>query len=366
MPKARPRLAVHVLDVGHGDSILLRFPDSCSFGIVDCHRHPTAEEGGGPKALAHFRRLIDAGEKPVVEFACLTHPHLDHYDGLATLLEGVMAAGVPIKQFWDFGPARPVAEAYRRLAQKTRTDEEQQRASELEHLCRVKRLLQARGCDYRPLLAPAPSFWQGHGVFLDIIAPDSWLAADYINYWLQEREDRKEYGRGNPDVKNHNTISSALRLRYGQFQVLLGGDVTNTTWEAILADRGRNDPSCHALKISHHGSAEGNFPSGMPLWPALAPRGRRLTALISGGYRRSLPHADTLASLRQAGCNVYCTGPVVQCNLTPYSPPDEPVLAPYLGLFEIEEGEVEELGHGDIVLYGYESGRCRVITQFQP
>lgn len=117
-------LRIHVINVGHGDSTLVEFPDLerggtrvPRFGLVDA---------GGAKGLEHkTREYVETflehrlGETPtttaedadaedyVFEFICLTHPHEDHLLGLMDVLETFCAPTVPMRmrprQFWDSG-----------------------------------------------------------------------------------------------------------------------------------------------------------------------------------------------------------------------------------------------------------------------
>ncbi len=116
------RIRIHVINVGHGDSLLVEFPDGPGgrprFGLVDA---------GGEQGLADVKtiRYIETflrcrlgladDQDPLTtgdhafdfEFICLTHPHQDHLYGILEVLEAFYRDGVPIahrpKQFWDSG-----------------------------------------------------------------------------------------------------------------------------------------------------------------------------------------------------------------------------------------------------------------------
>jgi beta-lactamase superfamily II metal-dependent hydrolase len=114
-------LRIHIINVGHGDSILVEFPDYREpgagggrkpwFGLVDA--------GGEDKEVTtktrdylntflryRFQGGYDAGDY-FFEFICLTHPHSDHLHGMMDVLEGFCRIDLPTaawpNQFWDSG-----------------------------------------------------------------------------------------------------------------------------------------------------------------------------------------------------------------------------------------------------------------------
>ena len=84
-----PRLAVHVLGAGKGESIVLQLSDG-RWGVVDCFAPSSTNAETNP--VLRFLRERDVRE---LEFLCLTHPHDDHYKGMSHLLEAF-----DVKYFW--------------------------------------------------------------------------------------------------------------------------------------------------------------------------------------------------------------------------------------------------------------------------
>ena len=74
-------IRIWVLPVGNGDAIVLRFPDG-TWGIVDSCYVPGTETGAALPLLR--REMLPAKEK--IGFACLTHYHHDHFDGLSQII----------------------------------------------------------------------------------------------------------------------------------------------------------------------------------------------------------------------------------------------------------------------------------------
>ena len=114
-------LRIHVINVGHGDSILVELPDyriggrRLRFGLVDAGGEDSQVR---TKTLDYLRTLIEyrlegapstepAANDYIFEFICLTHPHSDHLFGMKDVLEGFCETGIPAamrpRQFWDCG-----------------------------------------------------------------------------------------------------------------------------------------------------------------------------------------------------------------------------------------------------------------------
>ena len=88
-------LAVITLNVGDGDSIIVRFPqkqgEDVVCAVIDCYN--------GDKT---YEALLSLGAKKI-KFICATHPHSDHTLGIKNLIESCLSSGIEIEQFWDSG-----------------------------------------------------------------------------------------------------------------------------------------------------------------------------------------------------------------------------------------------------------------------
>jgi len=386
-------LKLHVFDVGHGDSLVLEFPERDSFAIIDCNRHNESHRGFGedydrsePKALTYFRHLVEKGISPTVEFACLTHPHLDHYRGYGTLLKGLMDLDIEIKEFWDFGVAAKKARAIMQLPD---IEPFKERKDEMVRLLQVTDELIKQGMDRKILVNPTNVFWSKCGVEIDVLAPHANQFEKYANYLAcQTAEERQQYRRYLKQQKcltdkslgckcsfNDNVVSSALLLKYGHCLLSLAGDINNCSWRGVLNRVRVIDPQCNCIKISHHGSFDGNFPyHERNLWKAISNSNSRLVAVISGGYRHNLPHEKTLSSLKMAECETYCTGAGLGISLRPYVPPFyTKELVPYMlettCFVEHHEQTAESVGdfpggHGNVIVECFDNGDCLVSTEF--
>jgi beta-lactamase superfamily II metal-dependent hydrolase len=107
-------LRIHVINVGHGDSILVELPDQTGngrrprFGLVDAGGEDAETR---TKTRDYIRTFLEyrLEEEPsagdyAFEFICLTHPHADHLYGMMDVLQHFCGDGAaPPRQFWDCG-----------------------------------------------------------------------------------------------------------------------------------------------------------------------------------------------------------------------------------------------------------------------
>ena len=70
-------LAVHFLDVGQGDSILIQFPNGCVM-LIDA-----GPDGSGTSVISYLKQQ---GIKKI-DYLVATHPHADHIGGMAAVIK---------------------------------------------------------------------------------------------------------------------------------------------------------------------------------------------------------------------------------------------------------------------------------------
>lgn len=88
-------MIVMVLNVGDGDTIIVRFPkkqgEEVTCAVIDCYK--------GQKTFDALKAL----NAQKICFICATHPHSDHTKGLGKLIRLCLDDGIEIEQFWDSG-----------------------------------------------------------------------------------------------------------------------------------------------------------------------------------------------------------------------------------------------------------------------
>ena len=245
----RGLLRATFLDVGQGDAALVDLPDGEVISI-DGGGLVGSPLDTGARVLAPALR---ARRRTTVAVSALSHPHPDHFLGLATGLANVRVGAV-----WDTGQgeAEGVSGGYARW------------------------LLQARSKGV-PVLHPADVCGPHDlgGALVEVLAPCPGPVVD----------------------RGPNDNSFVLRLSYGARAFLFVGDAEHEA-EASLLALGASRLRADVLKVGHHGSRTSTSPAFLA---AVHPS----EAVISVGVRNRFghPNATTLATLAAGQVNVWRT-----------------------------------------------------------
>jgi len=252
-------LKVHILNVGHGDCIIVEFP-SGNLTMVDINRASYMDI----ESLAEVMYELNAAAVTNVEAALLkegmitldsvlekrgydikltdplkymadvfprltlfrfisTHPHMDHITGLRALKDklGFLNAWVLKTGFdADLSEATESQEQDWGLYKNLREDN-------VQYVTVV-----------RPLEGSQNNFWQQDGIH--ILSPNSKLLSEAVK---------------------HNDTSYVLLIQYGLTKVILGGDAEQKTWNYIYDTWKKTDvlKGVTLLKASHHGRDTGYY-----------------------------------------------------------------------------------------------------------
>jgi competence protein ComEC len=240
------QLQVVFLDVGQGDAAIVQSAGKTA--LIDAG----GSLGGGPDpGLASVLPVLEALRVRKLDLVVLSHPHPDHYGGLAAVL-----ARFPPAELWDTGQAE--AEGAKQAAQLlARVRAQGGRVRGPQQLCGRGHSL---GRAELKVLAPCPGFDAGYGP---------------------------------------NDNSFVLRLVHGQRSVLFTGDIEQAAETALLAAHATPVLRSDILKVAHHGSRTS---SSEPLLRALAP----WLAVVSAGRgnRFGHPHAEVMQRLTAAARHV--------------------------------------------------------------
>jgi competence protein ComEC len=241
-------LRITFLDVSQGDAALIDLPDG-SLTLVDAGG---SFDGGSDPGARVIVPLLRARRRTRIDRLVVTHPHPDHYGGVASVVRRFA-----IGEVWDSGQADA-------------EDPHGVWASLLHGLAHTSRVLHPTDLCDRPrehggarieVLWPCPSFDPG------------WDA-------------------------NDNSI--VLRITYGARTFVLMGDAEAHAEHALLA-RGLQGP-IDVLKVGHHGSRTSSTEA---LLGALSPR----VAIVSAGVgnRFGHPHAEVIDRLTAHEAAVFRT-----------------------------------------------------------
>lgn len=263
-------LSVVVFGPGHGEAILMRFPDG-SLGIVDgC--------GAEPKnpVLRLARGLRAKGAAPL-KFAALTHPHTDHLLGLTEVIDELEP-----QEIWFAGAEHPrmfepLWLNLRKLEGAASVDSDPegrpahvQLKELIEHI--VSYADGSRCIPHQLGHRQQVLRFDVGGIELSI---SSLLPTTVSNLRAVAQAGSDIASRLVPDIaedvetldREVNDLSAVLLVQWGAARVLLGGD-------AEIGGPGRGwiaaevEPPIHLLKVPHHASS-GAF--HRPLWERLRP-----------------------------------------------------------------------------------------------
>jgi competence protein ComEC len=234
--------------VGQGDAILIDLPDGEAM-LIDAGGLVGSPVDIGVRVIAPVLRARRRSELSVV---VLSHPHPDHYGGLAT---GTQAVGV--REFWDTG---------------------QGEAEESPGARAAAIALSARGArSVRPQSQCVGGPRVIGGATLEVLAPCP---------------------RFDPD-RGPNDYSIVLRVRHGRRSMLFVGDAEHAEEHDLVRAHGEGGGrgiAADVLKVGHHGSRTSTGPE-------LLASVRPLVAMVSAGVRNRFghPRPETLTALSNAG-----------------------------------------------------------------
>jgi beta-lactamase superfamily II metal-dependent hydrolase len=354
-------LTIHILNVGHGDSIIVEYNGNSGtvFGIIDSNRM----DNDDPPALTKLREL-GAQE---LSFVALTHPHKDHYKGLLEILEAYKGH---IWNFYSFpldhhkqGQLPKLVNIYRSLYENTDSKTIRSSLKEfVEILFHAKDSIglnnweEPEGFCYE--LAPVGF----EGVEIAAILPPKKVKGTYFQMIEQGRYDIV-------NRQDENELSLAFSLRYKGKRIILGGDGTYSNWmyrRQVFSEHRGEVLKASVVKLPHHGSKENCHPSVIDyLFPA---EGDKFACISANG--RSHPHPDVFGTLEEREIKPFCTNLADQCgkritDLLVFAPDIEPQFLRYLNsvLDEYTSGMTQPC-QGDIKIQIDHSGVLAVTPEY--
>lgn len=247
-PPRDGKLTVSFIDVGHGESALLRFPDGRRLLLDGGGSYDPAFDFGervvGPFLWRHQITSLDA--------VAVTHAQFDHAGGIPAILRNF-----PVRDFWT-GTADP------RYAAMT---------------------LASGGRSRWRVSHPGQILLQGDNFTVQALWPPSWGFLPKGHRVLSE---------------NNNSL--VLKVRFGKVSLLFTGDLEAAGERALLRRYGAPGLRSTVLKVDHHGSKTGSLPEFLA---AVHPE----VAVISVGAFNPFGHPapSVLQRLRAVGARIYRT-----------------------------------------------------------
>lgn len=253
VPTPDEALRVTFVDVGQGDAAIVELPDDTVI-LIDAGGHANARD---PVVAARpgrtIARVLAAYGRDHVDIAIISHPHPDHYLGLAGL-------GLPIGELWVAPEPGTESSAFQSLVEQLAV-----RGTRVVH----------------PQLDLA---WQRAGVELVALGPRHHAAPDAPIVLAAD------------PVRSVNDNSLVIALRFAGRTLLFTGDVeAEGEDQLVAAGLSRVD----ILKVAHHGSPTSSSES-------FVAAARPTFAVISCGRGNpfGFPSPAILARLRAAGAEI--------------------------------------------------------------
>ena len=262
MADDKDTIGIHVIGCGVGECILIEFPNSPP-GLVDCGCQEVADY-----ILLFLHQILGVDS---LSFLAMSHPHEDHMEGLATIVESFKGK---IGELWAF-PGFLVGDAVYRFLRYANDHAEgvvfdkklfsRTVAKEWEAVSRWKtnnkKVIFRKGSSRwdRPYHPP-----DDPGITINCLLPSSQDADDF-EYALSRCAPSWDWLDTLPDPSSisltaaplANSASSVLLIQWESVNVLLCGDAELLAWEGFVATGGRLPEPLACLKVGHHGSRNG-------------------------------------------------------------------------------------------------------------
>ena len=260
----RGKLTAVILDVGQGDGIFMRGPEGETY-LVDGGSSDVKKVG--QYRIEPFLKSQGAG---VIDYVLISHGDSDHVNGVEELMERqnigvkIKTLVLPMQEVWD--------EALAGIAEKAK-----------EYGIRVV------------VIEPGQSIKEGD-MTITCIQPGN-PGTEAENRESEGRDADEEYEPG-------NASSMVLAVKFGEFDMLLTGDVEGKGEEQLTKQLEKRYWDCRweILKAAHHGSKNSSSEEFLrQVKPAYA--------FISAG-RENLyghPHQETIERLTDVGSKIYST-----------------------------------------------------------
>lgn len=248
-------LGILVFGPGHGEAIVVMFPDA-TLAVIDGCREPSNPLGDPVSGFIDEWHQAHPELHGRIRFVALTHPHADHYGGLGKLIE---RHAEKIDRIWSTLPTgdRHARSILKYMEMTDGVMEPEYNGLERVHDAMRKNLKKMEILQRGPHNTTIVDTKMGNKKLqVSCLAPSSQdilrAQGDLVDT-LRRAHDSDLRPRSNHDA---NLISSALLIKWGDSQVLLGGDVlcahgSHQGWgRAAEGIKGK----VQVVKAAHHAS----------------------------------------------------------------------------------------------------------------
>lgn len=292
------KLNVVVFGPGEGEGVVVLLPDG-RVGVVDgCAESNDA--GDGDPVLDLVRELVDGPTPRRLAFACLTHPHSDHFRGLGRLVERyasridhVCLVNIPMERSREA------------ILEWVRAEEDGDTHRAIDRLYAALYSATNGPCDLGEGVAVGPRGRPGgHMLEMRAVGPSRVARGAAMMSLVRWGEARKKKGTPLPAV-DPNGMSGALLIEWGEARVLLAGDLLREGWGSArrwLSGR------VQVVNVAHHASEEAHDDA---LWAEMNPKIAIVTPFKHAAQdpKRYPPTPMDVKRLATTSCKVAITSP---------------------------------------------------------
>lgn len=307
-------LKVWMLNVGHGDSIVIQYagPNGNAFGVIDSNK-----EGNSPsKALQKLQEL----HADQLSFVALTHPHKDHYRGLIDILNAYDGS---VKEIYTFPMGRnkerlkKLAQMYINAARNSGSETILNDAYDfIKFMKKAHQWIESSSAIWIDAEGPTsqlrpPGF---AGVHITTLLPFKRYKGEFFQYIDESKPELLESAR-------ENDLSLALCIKYAGCEIILGGDAPIKGWrlhkhELEKAGERQNADVC---KLPHHGSKiDCGDDTLQHIFGSFSENKKRIALISANGKTHPCP--DVLKQLKSHGVLPYCTNLATVCGAKKITP----------------------------------------------
>jgi beta-lactamase superfamily II metal-dependent hydrolase len=320
-------LRIWVLDVGHGDSLVLDYTGSAGrvFGVIDSNRNSVTVD---PAATQLLRSL----QVSKLSFVMLSHPHADHFRGLGSILDAFeVHTFYSYPMYRDLKRVKAAGAKYLDAAQRSGSATIRDQATEFASLVISAEQKRRAGMDWMDIEGPTSRVRPAgfDGVHINAMLPFKKVKGEYFNALDSNRWDDLE-------APLQNQLSIALDIRYGEYQIALCGDATRAGWADHKREllKSNESVSFSIAKLPHHGSADDCDSTVLNyLFPEVGQKGNQKIALISAPGSRHHPSPVVLKALEERKIHPYCTNLSIACGNNVRPMITSPTIAPEIVKF---------------------------------
>ncbi|MBQ8460036.1 MBL fold metallo-hydrolase [bacterium] len=292
-------LDLFFFNVGHGDSIAIRFPNN-KWGIIDCNKNSYS-------SVPNVLRFLRNNDVDSLEFVCITHPHTDHFYGVNDLIEHYREN---INYLILYGMY-------------TGHNNENNSNSDLNKAIKNFVLFNRKTYKQKIKLIKSDEKINIGEISLTCINPQS----DFL-----DNVRKQSFAQTKAD---YNDLSVVFVFTYKNNKIFLPGDAGRRILEPLVRNL---DLHSDIVKISHHGSRENNTNE---ILKGLLKGNDTISVISEGQNKYNLPSQEVIEQLKFHKSEVHITCDIGNIDIVEHEVD--------LGQNDITDSLLEDIGSEDLL-----------------